>query len=200
MKLRHLEMKLERLSVIEKPDVSLEQYVTPATVAARMLFSAFMNGDIEGRRVCDLGCGAGVLSCGAALLGAGHVTGIDIDENAVLTAGRNAGLFGVDVEFIVGDISVTELPKCDTVVMNPPFGAQKKYADRPFIDAALSCAEVVYGIFNAGSLAFVEAYTKDRAHVEWVVTCEFPVKHTFSHHTKECVDINVEIICLSVNK
>ena len=48
----------------------------------------------------------------------------------------------------------------DTVVMNPPFGAQKKHADRPFIDLALVLAPVTYGIFNAGSAPFVRTYTE----------------------------------------
>ena len=52
---------------------------------------------------------------------------------------------------------------CDTVVMNPPFGAQKAHADRPFIDLALSIAPVAYSIFNAGSAQFIETYTAERA-------------------------------------
>lgn len=46
----------------------------------------------EGMEVLDMGCGSGILSIAAILLGAKSVTGIDIDENAVRTAKENAAL------------------------------------------------------------------------------------------------------------
>jgi len=42
--------------------------------------------------VLDLGCGSGILSIAALLMGAKKATGIDIDENAVHTAKENAAL------------------------------------------------------------------------------------------------------------
>lgn len=45
-------------------------------------------------RVLDVGCGTGILAIAAAKLGAGRVTGIDIDDIAVETAGENALLNG----------------------------------------------------------------------------------------------------------
>ncbi len=62
--------------------------------------------------------------------------------------------------------------------MNPPFGAQKAHADRPFIDRALELAGEVYGIFNEGSTPFVAAYTEGRATIEEVIRCAFPMKRT----------------------
>lgn len=44
----------------------------------------------EGGRVLDLGCGSGILSIGAMLLGAEECTAVDIDENSVKIAGENA--------------------------------------------------------------------------------------------------------------
>ena len=44
----------------------------------------------SGDRVLDLGCGSGILSIGAMLLGAGEVTAVDIEQNAVETAIENA--------------------------------------------------------------------------------------------------------------
>jgi len=70
MKLRKLEMALEKIEGFETPNIQYEQYKTPAVVAAPFLHMAFMNGEIEGKTVYDLGCGTGMLSIGAALLGA----------------------------------------------------------------------------------------------------------------------------------
>jgi len=200
MNLRHLEMELERLEGFERPTSRLEQYRTPAPVAARLLHHAAMQGAIEGRRVLDPGCGTGVLTCGAALLGAAAVTGLDIDPAAVAVARRNADRLGLDIEFLVADVRDSSLEwdrfASDTVVMNPPFGAQKVHADRPFIDRALELAGEVYGIFNQGSAAFVAAYTEGRAVLEEVIRCEFPMRRTFAHHRRDRVDITVEVIHL----
>lgn len=53
------------------------------------------NIDIERKkttRVLDLGCGSGILSIAALLLGAGRVDAVDIDPNAVKVATRNVSL------------------------------------------------------------------------------------------------------------
>ncbi|NYT07140.1 MAG: methyltransferase, partial [Methanomicrobiales archaeon] len=172
MRLNELERRLEKVAGFSSPSARLEQYQTPAPLAARLLFHAALNGDIGGRRVCDLGCGTGILSIGAALLGAREVVGVDADETVLSTARENADRAGVKVTFLPAKIGEPEtLPSigpCDTVVMNPPFGAQNVHADRPFIDAALTTAPRIYGIFNAGSRRFVESYLGGRGVIEEV--------------------------------
>ncbi len=208
MKLRQLEMALQRCAGFEKPRAAWEQYQTPATLAARLLYDAYMNGDIKGKGVCDLGCGTGILAIGAALLGAKTVRAVDLDPKAVRTAGENAALLHADVEFVVADIDGADaggladrIGPCDTVVMNPPFGAQKQkvHADRPFIDCALTIAPVTYGIFNTGSTPFVEAYIKGRGRVAGRVSGTFPIKRSFAFHTKDVQEIEVEILRLVRN-
>jgi putative methylase len=201
MKLKQLEMTLQRLAGFSRPQAALEQYQTPAPLAARLLYHALMKGDIEGKRVLDLGCGTGILTLGAALLGAASVTGVDIDERALAIARENADLLDQEVTFLATDIREAgcreRIGTCDTVVMNPPFGAQKAHADRPFIDCALAVAPVTYSIFNAGSLPFVEAYTAQRAQITEKVGGAFPIKRTFAFHTKDVQEIEVEILRLN---
>lgn len=43
----------------------------------------------EGMRVLDAGCGSGILSIVALKLGAAHVTGIDVDENCIVSSKEN---------------------------------------------------------------------------------------------------------------
>ena len=197
MKLRQLEMQLQRVRGFSRPRPQAEQYMTPAPLAARMLFHAAMNGDITGLRVCDLGCGTGMLSVGAALLGA-DVTAVDFDPAALAVARDNADLFGADITFLEARIGDDIFPdvSADTVVMNPPFGAQKEHADRPFIDAALAAAPVCYGIFNAGSIPFVAAYTKGRAELVEKISASLPVPRQFFFHTRDVLEIPVEIVHL----
>ncbi|MDE5619538.1 MAG: 50S ribosomal protein L11 methyltransferase [Ruminococcus sp.] len=44
----------------------------------------------DGDRILDMGCGSGILSIGAMLLGAENAVAVDIDENAAATATENA--------------------------------------------------------------------------------------------------------------
>jgi putative methylase len=198
MKQRTLEIALEGLEGFARPDPRIEQYVTPAPLAARLLHHAHLLGDIGGRAVCDLGCGTGVLACGAILLGAGRVTGVELDPDAIAAARRNAARLGAEISFVEGDVRdrafIGSLGSFDTVVMNPPFGAQDPHADRPFVDAALALAPVVYGIFNAGSLPFLEAYTAGRAELGFAMAGALPLKRTLPFHRRDVVEIEVEVV------
>ncbi|HSA37904.1 MAG TPA: METTL5 family protein [Methanoregula sp.] len=200
MKLKQLEMTLQRLAGFSRPQAALEQYQTPAPLAARLLYHALMKGDIEGKRVCDLGCGSGILAIGAALLGAEAVTGVDIDERALSVARKNAALVGTDLNLLALDVRDGGCRECigtsECVVMNPPFGAQKAHADRPFIDCALAVAPVTYSIFNAGSIPFVAAYTAQKAEITEKIGGAFPIRRTFAFHTRDVQEIEVEILRL----
>lgn len=196
MKLRQLEMCLQKVQGFHSPVAELEQYMTPAPLAARLLHEAALAGDIEGMTVADLGCGTGMLSIGAALLGA-TVIGVDIDEAALKIARKNAETFGVDIEWLRMRIDETAKPlTADTVLMNPPFGAQKEHADRPFIDFALLTAPVCYGIFNKGSIPFLEAYTKKTAVITSKTAAMLNIPKQFAFHTQENLEIAVEIVRL----
>lgn len=195
MKLKQLEIKLQKIEGFKKPSAELEQYMTPASLAARFLFTAHMAGDIEGLKVLDLGCGTGMLSVGAALLGA-EVVAVDCDSNALALAKLNAENNGVSIEFVNSKIDDNFVCEADTVIMNPPFGAQIVHADRPFIDAALKSAPVVWGIFNKGSFPFILSYSKGRAEITNKVSAMLNIPKQFEFHTKENLEIPVEIVRL----
>ncbi len=196
MKLRRLEMLLEEVEGFSSPATHLEQYSTSAPLAARLLFHATQNGDITDKNTCDLGCGTGILTIGAALLGAEQVTGIDIDEKALEIARLNAEKLSVTASFLQAEItSSTILPgRWDTIVMNPPFGAQVLHADRAFIDCALEAGNEIYMIANTGSLPFVRSYVKGRANIQETIEAVLPIRHCFHFHRKEVQNIRVEII------
>lgn len=52
----------------------------------------------SGDRVLDLGCGSGILSIGAMLLGADSVTAVDIEDHSVRTAMENAQKNGISLD------------------------------------------------------------------------------------------------------
>ena len=193
MKLKNLEIHLQKVQGFRNPVAGLEQYMTPAPLAARFLFDAFLHGDIEGMKVLDLGCGKVMLSVGAALLG-GDVTGVDGDSSALLTAEENAASQKLDITFRreVVRAETAEADSYDTVIMNPPFGAQNEHADRPFMISA----PVVWGIFNKGSIPFIKAYTKDTAEITDIVAAKLSIPRQFFFHTKDIMEIPVEIVRL----
>jgi putative methylase len=200
MKLNQLERILENVEGFSDPSPLMEQYQTPAPLAARLLFHAALKGDIEGRRVCDLGCGTGILAIGAVLLGAREVVAVDIDIRSLQTARKNASRARTELLFLQADIKDPETPNrigvCDTVVMNPPFGAQQLHADRPFVDAALAIAPVLYGIFNAGSRSFISSYLAGRGEIDEIIGSLLPIRRTFSFHRDELREIPVEIMVI----
>jgi putative methylase len=197
MKKKELEILLEPLEDIIEPDAEIEQYSTPATIAAELLYFAFMNSDIADRVVYDLGCGNGILGIGAKLLGAKKVVGVDRDAPALEVARVNSTKLNVEVEFRQGDVRDVQ-GKGDTVVMNPPFGAQRKnrYADRVFLKKALEIAPTVYSIHNTGSESFLKRFLPSASIKRFPVS--FPLKRRFWFHKKERILIEVDIYRLEI--
>lgn len=194
MRKRELEIRLQSVRNFEEPSSALEQYMTPATIAADMLFEAYSRGDIQGLKVVDLGCGTGMLSIGSALLGAGMVVGFDADPKALDIARSNASDLGVDIDFRESPIGdVTE--GADTVVMNPPFGCQTPHADRPFLERALALSDCVYSIHMASTLGFVEDFCGRRGRsVFWRRTYKYDIPHQFSFHSREKQTVEVAAV------
>ncbi len=91
----------------------------------------------DGDTILDLGCGSGILSITACLLGAKNAIAVDIDKNAVDIAIRNAELNGVGVdkyEALAGNILEDEKMR-------------KRFADEKYdIVAANIVADVIIGI------------------------------------------------------
>lgn len=80
------------------------------------------SGLAVGRRVVDLCTGSGVVAIAAAEAGAKSVVAVDVSENAVKDAGKNAVRRGVALETLVGPWHrVLRRASFDLVVCNPPY-------------------------------------------------------------------------------
>ncbi|MET1123701.1 MAG: METTL5 family protein [Archaeoglobaceae archaeon] len=188
---RELEILLERLEGFRNPKIELEQYVTPPKLAAFVLTQAELHGDLS--IVADLGCGTGVLAIGAALLGA-LAFGIDVDVEALKIAASNARRLKVAVDFVACDVRDLCVSRRVTTVMNPPFGIQRRHADRPFLEKALEISNVVYTIHSAGSEPFVRRIAEDRGFaVTHVWRFLVPLRRTYSFHERDFKEIAVEV-------
>ena len=145
-----LEKLLTQIRPLLIPKADLEQYTTPEKIMANILhLIAYSNSDIVGKTILDLGCGTGRISLGASFLGAREVVGIDIDKIAIKMAYENSKRLNLEknINWITGDISVIR-GHFDTVIQNPPFGIQKRHADRKFLKKALEIGKTVYSIHS----------------------------------------------------
>lgn len=191
MKQRDLEIRLEQVPDPEAPDADREQVPTPAPIAAWLCFTAASLDDIPDRTVLDLGCGTGILAVGAAELGAARVVGLDADAGVLDQARRTGADLGVDVDWVRMDAADWHAD-VDTVLMNPPFGARRRGADRPFLATAVACADVAYSFHLAETLGFVEAFVEDlggEVDRTWPVDFPVPRQHDYQREAERAVEV-----------
>ena len=81
-----------RISVVLNPGLTFGTGMHPSTKLCLQFLEETVTG---GERVLDLGCGSGILSIAALLLGAGTASAWDIDPKAPDVACENAGLNGI---------------------------------------------------------------------------------------------------------
>lgn len=198
MKKKELEMILQNIPPYQKPRAELEQYTTPANIAADILYNAYMQGDILDKIVGDFGCGTGIFSIGAKLLGARRVIGIDIDAEGIELAGEFSKKLNLDIEYLVRNVNEVE-DSFDVIFQNPPFGAQRRCADSAFLKKAIKSANVIYTIHQSNTEKFVMNLINDLGgEITLKKNYVFPIKHMFEFHTKE--KVNIEVMLFRVEK
>jgi len=74
--------------------------------------------DLPRGSVLDVGCGSGVLSLAAALLGFGPVLAVDVAEAAVAATRANAVANRVDIQVRQADALTADLPAVDVALVN----------------------------------------------------------------------------------
>lgn len=195
-KKKHLEMAIQKVPKHPNPKVGLEQYSTPATIAADLLWNAYSLGDIADKKVMDLGCGTGIFAIASKLLGAASAIGVDIDKDSIDLASSYCG----DVDFICSDICDLENDfDVDTIFQNPPFGSQKnakKGADLKFISKAIELSpKVLYSFHMASTEEFLISYfEKNDLEITHIFRYNFPIPKIYEFHTRESANVEVIVI------
>ena len=193
MQREELVRRIQSVPTPSEPSAPLEQVVTPAETAVDLLTLLDRRFGLAGRSVLDLGSGTGRLAIGAALFGAIPVVGLEVDARLVPIARAAARAVGARVEFRISDVATWGRP-ADIVVMNAPFGAQRRHADRPFWDRALALARTAIGAFaSSASRTFIAQLALDRgAHVIEVEPVPWNLPRTFPHHRAAKVRLAVD--------
>ncbi len=196
MKQKDLEIILQKVPNYERPNPFIEQYMTPANIAADIIFTAFRFGDIQDKKVVDLGCGTGIFSFGVKLVNAKEVVGIDIDEQCIKIAKNYSEKINEDIEFITKDVKDVDI-ECDTIIMNPPFGAQKsnQKADRKFIEKGFEISSVIYSLHLSKTISFMQklvaALYGEITHSKDYI---YPIKHSHTFHKKKVLNHDVTLL------
>jgi methylase of polypeptide subunit release factors len=109
----------------------------PGWFVTSQFFASFIGGlDLTGLAVADVGTGSGILALAAARAGAAHVTAIDINPNAALTAADNACANGYarNVTAACSNLLSAFAPAAqfDVIISSPPSfaGEPRDLADR----------------------------------------------------------------------
>lgn len=192
-------MLLESLNPHPSPSPRLEQYTITGEDAARILWR--VRDWLQGCVVVDLGCGTGRLAIGAAILGAELALGIDVDKEALKVAKYNAERVGVGhlTSWIRARIPVLSV-RGDVVIQNPPFGVQRRGADRDFIKCALEVADVSFSLHKKtpGSRAFIKRLVESLGgSVEFLDTFKIKIPKTFGFHEKKFKYVEVDLCVFS---
>ena len=201
MKQRQLEILLQKVPKPATPIPQLEQYMTPAPIAADIIFTAYQWGDIENKTVVDLGCGTGIFSVGAVYMGARKVLGFDIDKNVIAAAKKYVKTNVLPIAYTIKDVTAVDTA-CDTVLMNPPFGAQKsnQKADRKFIEKAFEISRVIYSLHLKKTIFFLEKMINAlEGEITYQKDYVFPIKWMFEFHDKEVVKYDVTLLRITTH-
>ena len=188
---------LSKLEVFKDPSMRLEQYPTDPEIAGDALWFAYMQGDVEGKVITDLGSGTGILGLGALILGAKKAFLVDVDSKAMGLAMKNKAYLEaetgrkLEAGFSAGDINVFD-EKTDIVIMNPPFGTRNEKADTMFLLKAMNLAHTVYSFHKASTKEYINKLIVDNGFkTTHYQEYDFPLKQTMPQHKKKIERIKV---------
>lgn len=188
-----LKRKLSQVKDFEDPRISLEQYVTPPALTSDLVFTAYMNQDLEAQ-VLDLGTGTGIFAIGASLTGA-TVTAVEKDAEALEIAKENAENLGVSdkIDFVEKDVTKFS-GEFDTVLMNPPF-SQHSEEGLKFWAKATELSNKVYAVSPSTGREGIKSFIASSNH-KVVELEEFKVDlpATYGFHTQESRETRVDLI------
>lgn len=190
MSKKNLAVLLSRLKVFENPNIKLEQYQTDSEIAAESLWFAYMNDDIKGKIITDLGCGTGIFGIGALILGAKKVYFVDVDPDVIEVAKQNKQFIeketGKKFNCIFMNKDIRDFKtKVDVVMQNPPFGVVKSHTDKLFLIKAMEVSDKIYSFHKIESENFLNKFLKENDFkVRNIKKFNFPLRRSFLFHTK----------------
>lgn len=89
----------DAVNILLDPGLAFGTGTHPTTALCLEYLDGLANqGELQGARAIDFGCGSGILAIAGLKLGAAHFTGIDNDPQAILATFENAERNGIDAQ------------------------------------------------------------------------------------------------------
>lgn len=162
---------LSQVDDFDKPNIKLEQYITPADITCTLFeIIEFDHQAISGKVVGDLCCGTCMYSIAAAYFEPAKILGFDIDRPALQTASENLQHYELTdaVELINCDLLALDTKYrgvFDTVVMNPPFGTKNNEGiDCKLLKVAFDCLKPggqMFSLHKASTKSYIEKFVAE---------------------------------------
>ena len=143
-----------------------------------------------------------MLSIGAAILGACHVIGVDLDSDALEIARENIDEFEdhLPIDLVQSSVQALILQpriQADTVIMNPPFGTRTKGADMEFLRAAFRISRhSIYSLHKSSTRDHIAKIAKRElgaVSAEVLAQLRYDLPATYSFHRQKSKDIEVDL-------
>ena len=186
---KQLEIELSKIiDDFKEPKIKFEQYMTPPEVAAFMIHYAWMKGEIENKKIIDIGAGTGMLGIGAAFLG-GNVTMIEIDKDAFEILKNNVAKTDHEIRLINKNIFDFDFDEeYDTALINPPFGIKSENKDMDFIVEASKISKHIFSLHD-GSESNINniksLFEKNNLEIMESLMMDFNLKSTYPWHEEK---------------
>ena len=202
MRASHIAILVEKyMPRIPDPSPSLEQYTTPGELAAKIALEAARAFDASARAV-DLGAGTCRLAAALALAGFEYIVAVEGDPRLpplCIDGLESLGVYdrvGLIVSWIAPGQGPLAPGTVDLVVMNPPFGVQRRGADRVFLEYAFSLTpQRIYAILKSGNEDFHRRLAEGAGYAMRVLYREwFPLPATMIHHRSRMRRVLVDVV------
>ena len=109
----HQSPNIDAINIILDPGLAFGTGSHPTT---HLCLTWLSQQSLQNKTVLDYGCGSGILAIAAKKMGASHVVGVDIDEQAIQASLHNAQQNQVDIEY--HDANLTTDQTFEVVVAN----------------------------------------------------------------------------------
>jgi putative methylase len=186
---KQLEIELSKIiDDFKEPKIKFEQYMTPPEIAAFIIHYAWMKGEIENKKIIDIGAGTGMLGIGAAFLG-GNVTMIEIDKDAYEILKNNVAKTDHEIRLINKNIFDFDFDEeYDTALINPPFGIKSKNKDMDFIVKASKISKHIFSIHDGSESNknnIKSLFEKHNLKIIESLMMDFSLKSTYPWHEEK---------------
>ncbi len=132
---------LQELSILETEKIRVTRY-------SEFLLLYLENLEFSQQRICDFGCGTGVLGIYAAKRGAHSVTGFDIDPDAIDLSNKNIDLNDCSnfQPYLITDHGIDE--KYDFIISNPASLPTVKASGKEFFSGGIYGIDMIQDLFD----------------------------------------------------